>query len=45
MNNGKWYLRGIVSSAIFNGYDCDTENYSVFTDVAAFNSWIKQHME
>jgi secreted trypsin-like serine protease len=42
--NGKWYLRGIVSSSLINPdtYECDTSNFVVFTDVTKFTDWILQ---
>lgn len=44
--NGKWYLRGLISSSLFDLElkTCDTNNYSVCTDVAAYHSWIVQNM-
>lgn len=44
--SGKYYLRGIVSASLFDQelFMCDTRNYAVFTDVAAFNDWIYQNM-
>ncbi|KAL7034191.1 hypothetical protein ACKWTF_007887 [Chironomus riparius] len=46
-SNNKWYLRGIVSAALFDKemYMCDTKNYAVFTDVAIFKDWILTQME
>lgn len=46
-SGGKWYLRGVVSSALFDAelYMCDTRNYVVFTDVVQFKDWIIQHIE
>lgn len=45
-NNGRWYLRGIVSSSLFDKelLMCDTRNYAVFTDVAAYIDWIQQNI-
>jgi secreted trypsin-like serine protease len=40
-NNGKWYLRGIVSASLLDGDLCDTKNYAVYTDVTKFNGWIQ----
>lgn len=46
-SNNKWYLRGIVSAALFDKemYMCDTKNYAVFTDVAVFKDWILTQIE
>ena len=46
-SDGKWYLRGVVSSALYNNelFMCDTHNYAVFTDVAQFKDWIVRYME
>jgi secreted trypsin-like serine protease len=42
-HESRWYLRGVVSSAIFNRNlnTCDTKNYAVFTDVGSFRDWIE----
>ncbi|CAG9804120.1 unnamed protein product [Chironomus riparius] len=44
--NGRWYLRGIVSASLFDRelYSCDTNNFAVFTDVAAFKDWIQSYI-
>lgn len=44
--NERWYLRGIISASVydFELRTCDTNHYSVCTDVAAYNSWIVQNM-
>jgi secreted trypsin-like serine protease len=44
--NNKYYLRGIVSSSLFNNVQqsCDTKNYAVFTDVARYTTWIQLFM-
>jgi secreted trypsin-like serine protease len=44
--NHKSYLRGIISSGIFNyaAQSCDPREYVVFTDVAKFTSWIKDYI-
>lgn len=41
-NNGKTYLRGIVSSSLYDQTQlrCDSNNYAVFTDVAKYTTWI-----
>ncbi|KAG5681576.1 hypothetical protein PVAND_010995 [Polypedilum vanderplanki] len=46
-SGGKWYLRGVVSSSLIdaNTLACDTQNYAVFTDTAAFKDWILQIIE
>jgi secreted trypsin-like serine protease len=43
----KYYLRGVVSSALFDRelFMCDVKNYAVFTDVAAYTPWITQHID
>lgn len=41
VHDGAYYLRGVVSSSLYNGHlGCDVENYSVFTDVLKFYDWI-----
>lgn len=44
--NNKFYLRGIVSSSIFDQIQqsCDTKNYAVFTDMSKFTSWVQNFM-
>lgn len=44
--DGKIYLRGIVSSAIFDQatQSCDNNQYVVFTDVAKYTDWIDDLM-
>lgn len=45
--NSHWFLRGIVSFGRSNSedrYTCDTHSYVVFTDVAKFTPWIKEHI-
>ncbi|RZC34212.1 Trypsin domain containing protein [Asbolus verrucosus] len=40
--DGKWYLRGLVSTAIKNAdFSCNLNEYIVFSDVAKMNDWIK----
>lgn len=45
-NSEKWYLRGVVSSSLYNTVlsTCDINNYAVFTDVTKYNSWIDGYM-
>ncbi|XP_063710167.1 serine protease gd-like [Culicoides brevitarsis] len=45
-NNGKWYLRGIVSTSLYDKEtkSCDVRNFSVFTDVAKFLQWIHLYL-
>lgn len=45
-SNSKFYLRGIVSSSLFDQVQqsCDTKNYAVFTDVSRYTSWIQSFM-
>ncbi|XP_050677588.1 serine protease gd-like isoform X2 [Leptidea sinapis] len=42
---GIWYLRGLVSLSVarHNEYRCDPSHYVIFTDLAKFLPWIKQH--
>ncbi|XP_070504887.1 serine protease gd-like [Chironomus tepperi] len=42
VNDGQvYYLRGIVSSSLFNqNRGCDVNSYSVFTDVVKYVDWI-----
>ncbi|XP_059618458.1 serine proteinase stubble-like isoform X2 [Phlebotomus argentipes] len=44
--NNKWYIRGIVSVSIAlqNHFLCDPDHYAIFTDVAQFTDWIRDHM-
>jgi len=44
--NNKWYLRGIVSSSLQDKdlFTCDTKNFAVFTDIAAYRDWILQYL-
>ncbi|XP_070491941.1 serine protease gd-like isoform X2 [Chironomus tepperi] len=44
--NNKWYLRGIVSSSLQDKdlFTCDTKNFAVFTDIAAYRDWIIQYL-
>lgn len=41
--NGKWYLRGIISSSFFDRIHstCDTSSYAVFTDATQYTDWLK----
>lgn len=40
-HNNTYYLRGIVSGSIWgNKYECDVNNYAVFTDITKFYTWI-----
>lgn len=43
-NNGRWYLRGLVSMSIANGPTCDFSQYFVFTDVTKFQEWIHTNL-
>jgi secreted trypsin-like serine protease len=44
--NNKWYLRGIISSSLQDKdlFTCDTKNFAVFTDIAAYRDWILQYL-
>lgn len=46
-NTGRWYLRGIVSSALLDQetQTCDTENFAVFTDMTKFNAWVQYYIQ
>lgn len=40
--NNTYYLRGIVSAALLEGkYGCNTDTFSIFTDVPKFYNWIE----
>lgn len=39
-NGHKWYLRGIISSALISNGTCDVTKHSVFTDIYKFIDWI-----
>ncbi|XP_034827728.1 serine protease gd-like isoform X1 [Maniola hyperantus] len=43
---GTWYLRGLVSLSVarHNEYRCDPTHYVVFTDLAKFLPWIRDHI-
>ena len=41
LHNGAYYLRGIVSSSLFKGLNCNVDAYSVLTDVTKYYGWIK----
>ncbi|GAB0091379.1 hypothetical protein DMENIID0001_062170 [Sergentomyia squamirostris] len=38
---GKWFIRGIVSTSLSNQNICDPNEYVVFVDVVPFLEWIK----
>ncbi|XP_060806714.1 serine proteinase stubble isoform X3 [Amyelois transitella] len=42
----RWYLRGLVSLSVsrHNERRCDPQHYIVFTDLAKFLPWLKQHI-
>lgn len=41
LDGEKYFLRGIVSSSLFNfGQSCNVNTYSVFTDLRFYNQWI-----
>jgi hypothetical protein len=42
--NGKYYVRGIVSVSLRGPDGCDLENFVVFTDVAKYIQWIDNIM-
>lgn len=45
--DGKWYLRGVVSSSLTDpdrNNLCDLKNYVVFSDTARFTYWIKKFL-
>jgi hypothetical protein len=37
----RWVLRGIVSSSLVLGGDCDLSNFIVFSDVSKLNHWLR----
>lgn len=41
----QWILQGIISSAILNGDGCDTDTFSVYTNINYFTLWIKNTIE
>lgn len=45
--SSKWYLRGIVSSSLYDRVlsSCDITNYIVFTDAAKFTIWIEGYIK
>ncbi|XP_070492244.1 serine protease gd-like [Chironomus tepperi] len=44
-DDGKYYFRGIVSAGIRgDSYSCDNTKYAIFTDVAQYTDWIKNHI-
>lgn len=40
--NNVYYLRGIVSSSLFNDEQCDVKSYAVYTNALLFTDWIKE---
>ncbi|XP_023934841.1 chymotrypsin-like elastase family member 2A [Bicyclus anynana] len=44
--SGAWYVRGMasLSQTVPNGFICDPDQYSLFTDVAKFTDWIDAQM-
>ncbi|XP_064292716.1 serine protease 43-like isoform X5 [Plodia interpunctella] len=44
--DNRWYLRGLVSLSVsrHNERRCDPQHYIVFTDIAKFLPWLKQHL-
>uniref|UniRef100_A0A336M0I6 CSON009299 protein n=1 Tax=Culicoides sonorensis TaxID=179676 RepID=A0A336M0I6_CULSO len=44
--NGRWYIRGIVSTSLYDTEtnSCDVKNYVVFTDIAQFLPWINSYL-
>ncbi|CAO1385621.1 unnamed protein product [Diamesa hyperborea] len=41
-SNRKYYLRGLVSSSLTIGQQCDTSSYAVYTNILKFTDWITQ---
>lgn len=39
--DGKWTLRGVVSTALSDTGSCDLTKYIVFADVSKFRDWIR----
>lgn len=42
--NGKWTIRGVVSTALGDVSVCDVNNYSVFVDIAKVKKWVDSIM-
>ncbi|KAF2900994.1 hypothetical protein ILUMI_05193 [Ignelater luminosus] len=42
--NGRWTLRGVVSTALRNTGTCDLTKYTVFADAAKFGDWIRDNL-
>jgi hypothetical protein len=40
-SNNIFYLRGIVSSSLVTNWQCDVNNYSIFTNVLKFKDWLQ----
>lgn len=46
VKSGKhWIMQGIISAAIMNDNDCDTDTFSIYTNVNLFTLWIKSVIE
>jgi secreted trypsin-like serine protease len=45
-HKGRWFLRGVVSSAIIDlTMSCDVHKYAVYTDVNKYTDWIDMHLK
>jgi secreted trypsin-like serine protease len=46
-NGEKWFLRGVVSSALYDSVlaTCDTKNFAVFTDTTKFTRWMQEFIQ
>lgn len=39
-----WSVKGIISSPVLQGIGCDTDKFTVYTNVARYVDWIKDMM-
>lgn len=39
-SNGAFYVKGLVSASLVRDGKCDVSNFSIFTDISQFYSWI-----
>lgn len=45
LNDSSWFIRGIISTPIVHDNDCNTNMFSLYTNVAVYVKWIKNVME
>lgn len=45
--DGKWYIRGIISTSLANRQTqvCDVNSYAVYVDIAKYLLWIVEYMK